>query len=73
MFFYFTTELVENKILRETKTTSWKTSSSEYLFGVNDKGPYVYFPKNSDVIVLQKHLKKIKNIYEEMKPENKKI
>ena len=52
MFFYFTTELIESKILRETKTTSWQTSSSEYLFGVNDKGPYVYFPRNSDIICM---------------------
>ena len=52
MFFYFTTDLVENKILRETRTTSWKTSSNEYLFGINDKGPYIYFSKNSDIICM---------------------
>ena len=52
MFFYFTIDLLDNNTLRETKTTTWKTSSSEYLFEIDDNGPYIVFSKSSDFICL---------------------
>ena len=48
MFFYFSIELLDNNILRSTKTTTWKASSSEYLFQIDDNGPYIAFSKFSD-------------------------
>ena len=52
MFFYFSIDLLDNNILRSTKTTTWKASSSEYLFQIDNNGPYITFSKFSDFTCL---------------------
>ena len=46
MFFYFTIDLVENNVLRSSKTTKWSISNSNYHFAIDNDGPYVVFPSN---------------------------
>ena len=43
MFFYFTSDLAKNNIIRSTKTTTWSISNENYSFAINDQGPYVVF------------------------------
>ena len=43
VFFYFTLDLVNENILRETKTTKWSISSNNFDYRINAKGPYIVF------------------------------
>ena len=41
--FYFSIDLVNENILRETKTTSWVISSKNYDFSIKNNEPFISF------------------------------
>ena len=43
VYFYFSIDLVNENILRETKTTSWVMSSTSYDFSIKNNEPFISF------------------------------
>ena len=58
LYFYFSSDLIKDNLIRKTKTTTWGVSSNNFDFKVDKSGPYVSFKDvnlicNSDGGVLQ--------------------
>ena len=43
LYLYFTSDLINDKLIRKTRTTNWGISSYNFNFKIDISGPYIYF------------------------------